>query len=66
MISRLLTKSKRKMSLNIRIHRDITGGVWVGVGVDLLTTSLFAQAFITLLVFSIPHLFCLKKQEYMV
>jgi hypothetical protein len=31
MIEGLLTKSNRKMNLNIRIHRDITGEMWFGV-----------------------------------
>jgi hypothetical protein len=31
----MLTKSNRKMSLNIRTHRDITGEMWFGGGVDI-------------------------------
>ena len=54
------------MSLNIRIHRNISREMESGVRVDLLLTSLPVQAFITLIVFFIPHLFCLKIQKYMV
>ena len=36
--------------LNIRIHSDITGEMWLGVRVDSLPASLLVQAFITLLV----------------
>jgi hypothetical protein len=39
MVNWLLTKSNRKMSLNIRIHWDITGGMWLVVGVKILDSK---------------------------
>ncbi len=52
MINWLVTKSNRKSELNIRVHRDITGEMWFGVGLVELTTNKNGRAI------SDPALYC--------